>query len=64
MVHFFNNADILKEKSMDEGYLILKDLYLKTLDALAKDSSSAIFEFENSILPALNEAKRNPRPLL
>lgn len=58
LVHFFNNADILKEKSMDEGYLILKDLYLKTLDALAKESSSAIFEFENSILPALNEAKK------
>ena len=26
--------------------------------AVAKDSSSAIFEFENSILPALNEAKK------
>lgn len=58
LVNFYNNADILREKSLDEGYLILKDLFLKSLDAFARDSSTAVFEFENSILPALNDAKK------
>lgn len=58
LVNFYNNADILKEKSVDEGYLILKDLWLKSLDAFTRDSSTAVFEFENSILPALNDAKK------
>lgn len=58
LVNFYNNAEILKEKSLDEGYVQLKSLWLKTLEALGSDLSLAVFTFENEILPKLANSKK------
>ncbi len=58
LVPFFNNSQILKEKSLDESYLSAKAIYLETLDSLSKDMDEIVFDFENRILPTIASNKK------
>ncbi len=58
LVPFFNNTQILKEKSLDESYLLAKELFVRLLDVFSKDMSDIVFEFENAILPIILDSKK------
>lgn len=59
LVPFFNNAQILKEKSEDQSYIDGKNVFLATLDTFSKESDDILFYFENETLPFLLNAKKN-----
>lgn len=59
LVPFFNNAQILKEKSQDQSYIDGKNVFLSTLDTFSKESDDILFHFENETLPFLLNAKKN-----
>ncbi len=59
LVPFFNNAQILKEKSLDESYKNGKNIFIDTLESFSRQPDDVIFQFENVTLPFLLSAKKN-----
>ncbi len=59
LVSFFNNSQILKEKSLDESYIRGKTVFLDLLDTFSRESEDILFQFENVVLPFILDAKKN-----
>ena len=52
--HFYNDAELVKDKAEEESYQQMRALLLKSIEALEQEEGECRYRFEKDIIPSLN----------